>query len=130
MVQLQREHLPAAAHQPKKSPQLEALGSILYVEASHLALSKTENVSYRLVFKPVRLPLERFAFEIADRLPDFGDDRTIRSSMKAHRFDVWTDHGPLARPVLAYCFAPMNMATIHTVGPGDIISEHDQHAVR
>ena len=44
------------------------LGSILYVEASHLALSKTENVSYRLVFKPVRLPLERFAFEIADGL--------------------------------------------------------------
>src|SRR5262245_31946954 len=33
-----------------------ALGSILYVEASHLALSKTENVSDRVVFKPVRLP--------------------------------------------------------------------------
>jgi hypothetical protein len=58
----------AAAHQPKKSRHLEALGGILYVEASHLALSKTENVSDRLVFKPVRLPLERLAFEIADGL--------------------------------------------------------------
>ena len=102
------------------------LGSILDVEASHLALSKTENVSDHLVFKPVRLPLERFAFEIADGLPDFCDDRAIRSSTKAHRLDVRTDQGPLARPVFANCFAPMNVATIHTVGPGDIIGEHGQ----
>jgi hypothetical protein len=108
---------------------ISSLGSIPYVEASHLALSNTENVSDRLVFKPVRLPLERFAFEIADGLPDFRDDRAIRSSTKAHRLDVRTDHGPLARPVLAYCFAPTNVATIHTVGPGDIIGEHGQHAV-
>jgi hypothetical protein len=111
------------------APDGTSLGSVLYVEASHLALSKTENVSDRLVFKPVRLPLERFAFEIADGLPDFCDDRAIRSSMKAHRFDVWTDDGPLARPVLAYCFAPMNVATIHTVGTDDIIGEHGPHAV-
>src|SRR5262245_24848304 len=49
--------------------------------------------------------------------------------MKAHRLDVRADHGPPARPVLAYCFAPMNVATIHTVGPDDIIGEHGQHAV-
>ena len=49
--------------------------------------------------------------------------------MKAHRLDVRTDHGPLARPVLAYGFAAMDVATIHTVGPGDIIGEHGQHAV-
>jgi hypothetical protein len=104
------------------------LGSILYVEASHLALSKTENVSDRLVFKPVRLALERFAFKIADGLPDFCDDRAICGSMKAHRLDVRTDHGPLAGLVLAYGFAPMNVATIHTVGPGDIIGERGQHA--
>jgi hypothetical protein len=91
------------------------LGSILDVEASHLALSKAENVSDRLVFKPECLPLERFAFEIADGLPDFCDDRAIRSSMKAHRLDVRTDHGPLARPVLAYGLAAMDVATIHTV---------------
>src|SRR6516164_5183452 len=53
----------------------------------------------------------------------------IRSSMKAHRCDVRTDHGPLAGPVLAYCFAAMNVATLHTVGPDDIIGEHGQHAV-
>src|SRR6266481_5849795 len=111
------------------SKQVWALGSILDVEASHLALSKTENVSDRLVFKPVRLPLERFAFEIADGLADFCDDRALRSSMKAHRLDVRTDHGPLARPVLAYGLAAMDVATIHPVGPGDIIGEHGQHAV-
>ena len=49
--------------------------------------------------------------------------------MKAHRLDVRTDHGPLARPVLAYCLAAMDVATIHAVGPGDIIGEHGQHAV-
>ena len=95
----------------------------------HLALSKTENVSDRLVFKSVRLPLERFAFEIAYGLPDFCDDGAIRGAMKAHRFDVRTDDGPLARPVLAYCFAPMNVATIHTVRPDDIVGEQGQHAV-
>src|ERR1700688_1724534 len=106
-----------------------SLGSILNVEASHLALSKTENVSDGLVFKPVRLPLQRFAFEIADGLPDLCDDRAIRSSMKADRLDVRTDHAPLARPVLAYGLAAMDVATIHAVGPGDIIGEHGQHAV-
>src|SRR6476660_6273187 len=77
----------------------------------------------------VRLPLERFAFEISDGLPDLCDDRAIRSSMKAHRLDVRTDHGPLVRPVLAYGLAAMDVATIHTVGPGDIIGQHGQHAV-
>ena len=102
---------------------------ILDVEASHLALSKTEDVSDRLVFQPVRLSLKRFAFEIADGLPDLCDDRAIRSSMKAHRLDVRTDHGPLARPVRAYGLAAMDVATIHAVGPGDIIGERGQHAV-
>src|SRR6478609_8735611 len=88
-----------------------------------------ENVSDRLVFKTVRLPLKRFAFEIADGLPDFYDDRAILSSMKAHRLDVRTDHGPLARPILAHGLAAMDVATIHTVGPGDIIGQHGQHAV-
>ena len=111
------------------SKEVWALNSILDVEASYLALSKTENVSDRLVFKPVRLPLQRVAFEIADGLPDLCDDRAIRSSMKAHRLDVRTDHAPLARPVLAYGLAAMDVATIHTVGPGDIIGEHGQHAV-
>jgi len=83
----------------------------------------------RLVFKPVRLRAEWFAFEIADGLPDFCDDRAVRGSMKAYRVDARTDHGPLVRPVLSYCFAPMNVATIHAIGSDDIIGEHDQHAV-
>src|SRR5258708_10303739 len=98
------------------SKEVWALNSILDVEASHLALSKTENVSDRLVFKPVRLPLQRFAFEIADGLPNLCDDRAIRSPMKAHRFDARTDHAPLARPVLAYSLVAVDVATIHTVG--------------
>ena len=68
-----------------------AVNFLLGVEASHFAISKTENASDRLVFKPVRLPLERFAFEISDGLPDLCDDRAIRGSMKAHRLDVRTD---------------------------------------
>ena len=48
-------------------------------------------MSDRLVLQPVRLPLKRFAFEIANGLPDFRDDRAILSSMKAHRLDVRTD---------------------------------------
>src|SRR5262249_60154608 len=66
---------------------------------------------------------------VADGLPDFCDHGAMRSAMKAHRLHVRTAHGPLACPVLAYCFAAMNVATIHTVGPGDIIGEHGQHAV-
>jgi hypothetical protein len=59
------------------------LGGVLDVEASHLALAKTENVSDRLVFQPVRLPLKRFAFEIADGLPDLCDGReTLQQSSK------------------------------------------------
>ncbi len=104
-------------------------GGILDIEASHLALSKTEHVSDRLVFEPVRLPLKRLAFEIADGLSDLRDDRAILSSMKAHRLDVRTDHGPLARPVRAYGLAAMDMAAIHAVGPGDIVGERGQHAV-
>jgi hypothetical protein len=103
--------------------------SILDIEASHLALSKMENVSDRLVLKPVRLPLQQVAFEIPDGLLDLSDDRAIRSSMKGHWLDVRTDHAPLARPVLAYGLAAMDMATIHAVGPDDIIGEHGQDAV-
>jgi hypothetical protein len=110
-------------------PESPELGGILNVEASYLALSETEHVSDRLVFKPVRLPLERFAFEIADGLPDLCDDRAILSSVKAHRLDVRIDHGPLARPVLAYGLTAMDVASVHAIGPGDIIGERDQHAV-
>jgi hypothetical protein len=105
------------------------LGGVLNVEARHLAVSKTEHVSDRLVFEPVRLPLKRLALEITDGLPDLCDDRTVRGSTKAHRLDARTDHAPLARPILAYRLAAMDVAPIHAVGPGDIIGERGQHAV-
>jgi hypothetical protein len=116
------------ARQPTASSGAEgwALGGALDVEASHLALSKTENVFDRLVPESVRLPLERFAFEISHGLPDLWDDRAKGGSMKAHGLDVRTDHGPLARLVLAYGVSAMDVAAIHAVGPGDIISERGQ----
>lgn len=105
------------------------LGGILDVEASHLAVSKTEDVSDRLVLQPVRLALKRLAFEIVDGLPNLCDDCIVSSPVEAHRFDVRTDHGPLAGPVLAHSLATVNVAAIHAVGPSDIIGKHGQHAV-
>jgi MarR family transcriptional regulator, transcriptional regulator for hemolysin len=114
---------------PGKDARKPALDGVLDVAARHLAFSKAEDVSDRLVLQPVGLPLKRFAFEIADRLPDLGDDRAILSSMKADRLDVRTDHCPLARPVRAYGLAAMDMAAIHTVRPGDIVGERGQYPV-
>lgn len=106
------------------------LGGLPDVEASHLAVSKTENVSDRLVVEPVGLvALERFAFEIADGLLDFRDDGAIRRPPEPHGRDVGTDHGPLAGPVRAYRFAAMDVAAIHAVGPDHVIGERGQHAV-
>ena len=65
----------------------------------------------RLVLQSVRLPLERFAFEIADGLSNPCDDPAIRSWVKAHGLDMRTDHGPLPRPVLADGLAAMDVAT-------------------
>jgi hypothetical protein len=59
-----------------------------------------------------------------------GSDHVCRAKSKSEAtLDVRTDHSPLARPVLTYGLAAMDVATIHTVGPGDIIGEHGQHAV-
>ena len=44
------------------------LGGILDVEASHLAVSKAEDVFNGLVLQPVRLALKRLAFEDGVRL--------------------------------------------------------------
>src|ERR1700728_212499 len=108
---------------------MRALSGIPDVEASHFAFPNTENMSDSFVHQSVGLALERIAFEIADGLQDFGNDRAIRIAMKAHSLDVRTDDGPLARPVLAHGFAPMNVAAVHAVGPGDIVGGRDQNAV-
>jgi hypothetical protein len=120
----------ASAHRSRYRHRLLVLGSgILDVEASHLAVSKAEDVSNRLVLQPVRLPLKRLAFEIVDGLPNLYDDCVVSSLVEAHRFDVRTDHGPLAGPVLAHGLATVNVAAIHAVGPSDIIGKHGQHAI-
>jgi MarR family transcriptional regulator for hemolysin len=82
-----------------------------------------------LVFKPVRRPREWFTVEVADGLANLSNDRAIRRSMKTHRLDMRADHAPLARPVRADGLATMDVATIHTIGPGDVIGERRQHAV-
>jgi MarR family transcriptional regulator for hemolysin len=105
------------------------LGGFLDIEASHLAVSKAEDVFNRLVLQPVRLVLKRLAFEIVDGLPNLCDDCVVSSPVEAHRFDVRTDHGPLAGPVLAHGLATVNVAAIHAVGPSDIIGKHGQHAI-
>lgn len=103
------------------------LGGIPDVEASHLAVSKAEDVFNRLVLQPVRLALKRLAF--VDGLPNLCDDCAVRSPVEAHRFDVRTDHGPLAGPIRAHGLATMNVAAIHAGGPSDIIGKRGQHAV-
>jgi hypothetical protein len=105
------------------------LSGIPDVEACHLAVSKAEDVFNRLVLQPVGLALKRLAFEIADGLPNLCDDYVVSSPVEAHRFDVRTDHAPLAGPVLAHGLATVNVAAIHAVGPGDIIGKHGQHAI-
>ena len=97
------------------------LGGILDVEAGHLAVVKTEEVSHRFVSQPVCLALKWLAFEIADGLSNFRDDRAVRSPVEAHRLDVRTDHGPLASPVLAHGLAAVNVAAVHAIGPRNII---------
>ena len=87
---MRRHFLPTGVGAFAPAGPAHGSGGILDVEASHLALSKAEDVSDRLVFQPVRLPLKRFAFEIADGLPDFRDDRAIREfdeSPQARRAD-------------------------------------------
>src|SRR4029077_8197611 len=59
----------------------------------------------------------------------FCDDRSVGSPVEAHRLDVRTDDGPLARPVLPHGLAAVNVAPVHAIGPDDIIGKHSQHAV-
>jgi len=77
-----------------------------------------------LVLEPVGLALERFAFEIADGLPDLRDDRAVGRAMKADGLDMRADDRPLACPIVAHRLAAMDVAAIHAIGPGDIIGEH------
>ena len=90
---------------------------------------KRKTCSTVLSFSPLRLALKRLTLEIADGLPNLCDDCVVSSPVEAHRFDVRTDHGPLAGPVLAHGLATMNVAAIHAVGPSDIIGKNGQHAI-
>src|SRR3984885_4093364 len=103
------------------------LGDIVDVEASHLALAKTEDVSDRLVLQAVRLPLKRFALEIADGLPDLCDDRAVLSSTKAERIDVRTDKAPVGPPLRGSALAPRGGPAAHPVARGNIIRERGNH---
>jgi hypothetical protein len=52
---------------------LEFSGSVLNVEASELSILKAKDVHHGLVLQPVRLILQRCAFQIADGLLDLHD---------------------------------------------------------
>ena len=104
-------------------------GSVLNVEASDLAILKAKDVHHRLVLQPVRLIMQRLAFEIADGLLDLHDDRAICGLGETHRLDMRADNSPLAGPILSDGLKPMNMATIHAVGPSDVVGQHSKNAV-
>ena len=104
-------------------------GSVLNVEASDLAILKAKDVHHRLVLQPVRLILQRLAFEIADGLLDLHDDRAICGLGETHRLDMRADNSPLAGPILSDGLKPMNMATIHAVGPSYVVGQHSKNAV-
>ncbi len=104
-------------------------GSVLNVEASNLAILKEKDVHHGLVLQPVRFILQRLAFEIADGLLDLHDDRAICRLGKTHRLDMRADNSPLAGPILSYGLKPMNMATIHAVGPSYVVGQHSKNAV-
>lgn len=70
-------------------------GSVLNVEASDLAPLKAKDVHHRLVLQPVRLILQRLAFEIAGGLLDLHDDRAICGLGETHRLDMRADNSPL-----------------------------------
>jgi hypothetical protein len=40
-----------------------------------------------------------------------------------------TDNRPLARPVFSDSLMTMNVASIHTISPSDIIGEHDKNTI-
>ena len=104
-------------------------GSVLNVEASDLAILKAKDVHHRLVLQPVRLILQRPALEIADGLLDLHDDRAICGLGETHRLDMRADDSPLAGPILSDGLKPMNMATIHAVGPSYVVCQHSKNAV-
>src|SRR5262245_11407410 len=70
---------PAGSHATPTS----FLGGILDVEASHLAVSKSEDVSNRLVLQPVCLALKGLAFKIVDGLPNLYHDCVVSSPVEA-----------------------------------------------
>ena len=80
--------------------------SVLNVEASDLAILKAKDVHHRLVLQPVRLILQRLAFEIADGLLDLHDDRAICGLGETHRLDMRADNSPLAGPILLTASSP------------------------
>ena len=104
-------------------------GSVLNVEASDLAIVKAKDVHHRLVLQPLRLILQRPAFEIADGLLDLHDDRAICGLSETHRLDVRADNSPLAGPILSDGLKPMNMATIQAVGLSYVVGQHSKNAV-
>ena len=61
--------------------------------------------------------------------PAVGSAEVSGQPARSHRLDLRIDHAPLARPVFADSLTAMDVAAIHPIGPGDIISERAQHAI-
>ena len=92
-------------------------GTVLNVETSDLAVLKSKDVHHGLFLPPVRLILQRLAFDVADGLLDLHDDRAICGLGETHRLDMRTDNSPLAGLILSDGLTTTKMAAIHAVGP-------------
>jgi hypothetical protein len=76
---------------------------------------------------------EEIPSEIAHHLMHFDDHFCFWAFRKRNRLDVRIDHCPLPRPVIAYSFAPVDMAPFHAICPNDIFvqgCEHRLHVAR
>jgi hypothetical protein len=81
----------------------------LYVHALDQALVDGVDMPDRLIDQDV-------SSEIAYDLMDVDDNSAI-FFFESERLYVWVDHGPLARPVVAYSGVSVDAPAFHSVGP-------------
>ena len=64
-----------------------------------------------------------------NHLVDFESSLAARTLREPTWPYEWIQHCQLARPVTAYCFAPMDVAALYTVGPHDILVKRGRHHI-
>ena len=72
---------------------------------------------------------EEIAVAVADHLVYLDVCPACLVNVDADGFDVWIQHVPLAKPVFAHIFAPLNSPAFHAVGPVDQRMEVGENGV-